>query len=147
MLTYWRDFDRSLGSFDELRRRMFGLLNEVDHDARLTTRSPSVPRANVYDDGKAFVVVAEVPGVAADDLEVTATSDTLSLRGKRRVETPEGFETHRRERATFDFARSIGFPVKVDPEQVAADMVDGVLTVKLNKVPEAQPRQITVGTN
>ena len=44
------------------------------------------------------------------------------------------------------FARSFGFPTKLDPEKVKAELVDGLLTVRLAKVPEAQPRRITVGT-
>ena len=145
MLTHWRDFDRSLGSFDELRRRMLGLLND-SQAAPSFRHSPSVPPTNIFDDGADFIVTAELPGLTADDVEVSVTADTLTLRGKRHVTPPEGFEARRRERRAYDFARSFGFPTKLDPEKVKAELVDGLLTVRLAKVPEAQPRRITVGT-
>jgi HSP20 family protein len=96
------------------------------------------------DQGGAFVVRAELPGLSEKDLELTATATTLTLRGERKVEVPQGYSTHRSERTGYRFARTFELPSKVDSDRVEARLENGVLTVTLPKAPEAQPKQINV---
>ena len=56
----------------------------------------------------------------------------------------EGKVNHRRERGSVRFSRSFSLPCPVDPEKASATVKDGILTVRLEKAPEARPRQITV---
>jgi HSP20 family protein len=102
------------------------------------------PRVSFDDQGSAFVVRAEVPGVAEKDIELSATATTLTLKGQRKVEAPKGYSTHRTERNSWSFARTFELPAKVDAERVEARLENGVLTVTLPKAPEAQPKQIAV---
>ena len=64
------------------------------------------------------------------------------MSGSRTVAAPEGYSVHRRERADLKFSRSFALPVRVDWERVDASVVNGLLTVRMHKAPEAQPQQI-----
>lgn len=102
------------------------------------------PAFDVLDDGEAYRLVADMPGMKAEDLEVEVTEDGIAIRGTRKVEAPEGFSVHRREREPLTMARSFTFPTKIDPDKVDAKLQQGVLTITLAKRADAKPRSITV---
>jgi HSP20 family protein len=130
------DLDRTFAALDVMRRQL---------DRGLTPeRNGSEPRFDVRDDGDAFVLRAELPGIPAKNLELTLTGQVLKLRAARTVDVPEGFVAHRRERTAFDLTRSISLPTRVDAERVTAEAKDGIVTVTLPKAAEAKPRNITV---
>jgi HSP20 family protein len=107
-------------------------------------RRDAGPAFDVFDDGKVYRLVADVPGLRTEDLEVEVTEDGLVVRGSRKVEVPEGFSAHRRERTGVALHRSFTFPTKLDPESVTATLAQGVLTITLGKRADAKPRNITV---
>ncbi len=143
MLTRWNDFERSLAMLDEFRRRMDTLFSGFDQGA-FPAATATWPRVNLYDADSKVILEAELPGVARDDLDITVTRDTLSLAGVRKTDVPEGYSVHRRERGEVRFSRSFALRDKVDPEKASAKLRDGVLTVTLEKAPEAQPRKIAL---
>jgi len=96
------------------------------------------------DDGSTFTLRADLPGLREKDFEISVAGDTLTLRGERKLEVPEGYSVHRRERREFSFAKSYQLPARVDAEKATASLKHGVLTLTLPKVAEAQPRQISV---
>jgi HSP20 family protein len=152
MLTRFSDIDRTFAVMDQLRRRMDRLFDEYepgraragygDEAERLWARR--WPRFTLNDTGGSLVLKAEVPGLGDKDVQLSIHQDVLTLSGERKSDVPEGYYVHRQERAPVKFARSITLPCKVDPEKSSATLKDGVLTVTLNKAPEAQPRQIAV---
>jgi HSP20 family protein len=144
MLTFYNDWDRSLA---ELRRQMSQLLDDFDTDWPSTSlfgSGKAWPRINLADAGDKVLVTAEVPGLSEKDVSVAIEQDVLSISGERRVEAPEGYSIHRQERGDFKFARSISMPCKVEAEKATATVRDGVLSIALPKVPEAQPKRIEV---
>ena len=151
MLTRYSDFRdwpfsgpstfRTFGAFD-LLRQLDRLFSEVDPESWESRAAH--PRVTFDDQGSSFVVRAEVPGVAEKDIELSATATALTLKGKRQVEAPKGYSTHRSERSSWSFARTFELPAKVDADRVEARLENGVLTVTLPKAPEAQPKQIAV---
>jgi len=98
----------------------------------------------LVDSGNALHLSAKVPGLAHDDLELTATSDLLTLRGKRRLAVPEGYTVRHRERRGYEFERSFRLPTRIDSERIDAQLTNGILTVTLSKAAASQPRHITV---
>jgi|EndMetStandDraft_4_1072995.scaffolds.fasta_scaffold35212_3 HSP20 family protein len=149
MLTRFSDFRdwpfaspstfRTLGAFDVLRQ-----LDRLFAEPETWEPRAGFPRVSFDDQGSAYVVRAEVPGLADKDLELSATATALTLRGERKVEPPQGYSTHRNERTAYRFARTFELPSKVDSDRVEARLENGVLTVTLPKAPEAQPKQISV---
>lgn len=152
MLNRFSDFDRTFAIMDELRRRMDRLFEEYDAPARAQLRGEfdqlpryaMGPRIHLFDTGKAFVVKADLPGMTEKDVQISLNQDVLTLTGERKSDAPEGYVVHRKERNPARFSRSFTLPSKVDPEQTSAVLKNGVLTLTLNKAPEAQPRQIAV---
>jgi HSP20 family protein len=132
---------RAFGAFDQLRHEMDRLLFDFERGA---PESRTFPTAQIEDNGAAFVVRAEVPGLTAKDVEISATASTISLKGERKVSAPEGYGVHRNERTSYRFARTFELPSKVDADKVEATLEHGVLTVTLPKAAEARPKQITV---
>jgi HSP20 family protein len=127
--------------FDQLRREVDRLFFDFE---RGNAESSSTPTLNVHDRGNAIVLRAELPGMSDKDLELTVTSNSLTLKGERKVEAPPGHTTHRSERSSYRFARTFELGTKVDPDKVEAALTNGVLTVTLPKAADAQPKQIQV---
>ncbi len=143
MLTYWMDMNDPYRALDSVRRRMDQVFREYDETANTRARI-TYPRTSLRDGKDAFVLTAEVPGVAESDLKITATMDSLTLTGERKSAVPEGYAAHRQERGAQRFARSFALPMKIDVDKITADLKHGMLTVVLPKHPESQPRSITV---
>ena len=110
-----------------------------------TLRSSGVyPTMNVYDDGESLIVQAEVPGIDPKDIDITVTNDTLTLKGERKLEAPEGVSYHRREREAGRFHRALTLPEPVDSTKVIATCTDGVLEIRMPRAEHARPRKVTV---
>ena len=147
MLTRWSDLDRAFSIMDDLQRRMNRLFEGYGEGrwpstARMTTGS--WPPVNLYDAGEDLLITALVPGLSETEIEITGNQEVLTISGERKVAAPEGYSVHRQERGGVKFSRSFTFPCKLDMEKASATVKDGVLTVKLAKAPDAQPRQISV---
>jgi len=136
----FRDLSRQ---FDDLRRELDRAFSEADRGG-FALGHEVWPSASVSDEGHAWVLRAELPGLSEKEVELTVNAESVTVRAERRSDTPQGYAVHRRERAGFRMARSFSLPTKIDPDQVEAALKNGVLTVKLPKAPDAQPRQIQV---
>lgn len=100
--------------------------------------------AQLNDKGGDFELKVELPGVTKDHVELSVTGDNVFVSASREVEAPKGYTAHRRERASYKFEHAWRLPVPVDSEKAVAELHDGILTVKLPKSANAQPKQITV---
>jgi HSP20 family protein len=141
----WRtfaDLDSAFSLLDDVRRQLDGRLEEGHGFPRQNWNAS--PPFNVYDTGESFVLVGALPGLGTQDIDVSATTHGLTIRGERKTPTLEGYVAHRAERAPWKFSRSFRFPVRVDVERVGARFENGLLRVDLPKLPEAQPRTIAV---
>jgi HSP20 family protein len=104
-----------------------------------------VPPVDIFEDKDAIYLKAELPGVKPDDVKLHVENNVLTLTGERKFEKEEKKEGyHRVERSYGAFTRSFSLPNNVAGDQVAAELTDGVLTVKLPKKTEAQPKRIEV---
>jgi HSP20 family protein len=94
------------------------------------------------DDVCELVISADLPGVDENDVEVTLSGDTLTIRGEKKVEHEEVTDEGRyRERRVQVLSRSIRLPFEVKDGDIDADFDDGVLTVCVHKPPEAMSVQ------
>lgn len=123
-------------------RRMQDEVNRVFGEARFG-HSPEFPPINIWRGEAGTLILAEIPGVRLEDIEVTVLQNTLTFKGRR---DPEATETgfHRRERWHGPFARSISLPDVIDPERVVARAVAGILTIELPRPEADKPRRIVV---
>ena len=105
-----------------------------------------VPRFDVKETKEAYVIQADLPGVKDDELEVSLSGNLLTISGKREEEhREEGESYYTIERSYGNFVRSFTMPDGVDSESVNADLKQGVLTVRIPKKPDAQPKRISIG--
>ena len=93
----------------------------------------------------AIVLLADVPGIKSEDIDVSYKGNVLTVTGKREQEkTTEDEAFHMVERSYGSFTRSFTLPEGVDAKRLDAELKDGVLTVTLPKVPEAKPQKVTI---
>ncbi len=134
--------------FDELellRNRMNTLSRTLSGDTPHTRSAGVFPLINVTEDKDNYRVRAELPGLSADQLDISITGNSLAISGERKIsEEDKEAKYHRRERESGKFSRMIELPDQVDGEKVAAQMANGILTVTLPKAETAKPRQIKV---
>lgn len=106
----------------------------------------ATPRMDVRENENEICIETDLPGVPENDIEVRLDDDVLTIRGERKSEQREDKENyHVMERSMGAFQRSMRLPFHVDPEQVKASFQDGVLTVRLPKMPQqARSRRIEV---
>ena len=104
-----------------------------------------LPRVDVFDRGEHLVIRAEMPGMTADDVDITIEDRTLTISGSRSFEeeTDEG-TVHRREIHTGRFERTLVLPEGMNPEDIKANMVNGILEVSVPRRPEVLPRKVKV---
>jgi HSP20 family protein len=135
------DFGRPFATHRELRRELERLLGDVEGQ---WSHPAAAGNVTFEDDGSNFVLRADVPGMSESDIQINLAGNTLTLRGERKLDVPEGHSVHRRERSAVQFAKSYQLPARVEADKVTAMLKHGVLTLTLPKAAEAQPRQISV---
>lgn len=104
----------------------------------------SFPALNVWECGEELYAEAEVPGLKAEDLDISVVGSDLTIRGRRGAQLPEGSVAHRQERGSGEFTRVLRLPIEVDAAKVEASLKDGVLLIKLPKAESAKPKKIKV---
>ena len=102
------------------------------------------PAVDILENQDELTVLADMPGLRAEDVEVRFENGTLTIRGHVRERQGEGTRFLLREYGVGDYYRSFQVSELVDAQQIAADYVDGVLTLHLPMVQELMPRKIAV---
>jgi HSP20 family protein len=126
-------------------RRLQEEMNRLLSASVAGRRQPAAgfPAINAYANEDGIALTAELPGVRAEDLDISVFRDTLTLRGTRQA-AEEAQTYHRRERLHGEFVRTISLPFQVDPERVEANMQDGLLRLSLHRPEEDKPKRIKV---
>lgn len=140
----WSIVNRLHQDLDRLMSRdFFGNIDES-----LGAVSDWMPAVDVQETKDGFVIKADLPGVKPQDIDVTMENGVLSLRGRRANEERTEENGFRRiERSTGEFFRRFTLPDTADADSIEAHSSNGVLTVKIAKRPEVQPRRIEVRAN
>jgi HSP20 family protein len=103
------------------------------------------PALDVEETEEAFTLHVELPGVKADEVEVSLEENVLTIAGERRFYDEREAEGFRRiERHFGRFHRAVRLPDRVDADGVAAAYRDGLLTITVPKAEEAKPRRIQI---
>lgn len=100
---------------------------------------------DVAETANAFEVRMDVPGMDVKDFDIQVNGNTVTISGERKEEKEEKGKTfHRVERRHGTFMRTMNLPCNLNADEVAADYVGGVLTVKLPKAENARPKKVAV---
>jgi len=132
-----------------LERRMGRTLNEplagFDWQLGDVATAAWTPVVDIFEEPEFVRIVAEVPGVKPEDVEILVAGNVLTIQGtKEQVAEQKAEKVHRYERTYGSFERSFTLPATVDAEHIKATYEMGVLSLVLPKVEKAKPRQIKV---
>jgi len=126
-----RLFDRFIGGFDAAPWADFC--------------SACVPSLDVIETDKETMVKAEIPGVDPKDLDITISGNVLTLAGQKDEASEQQGENFRHcERRFGSFRRSVTLPTEVATEKISAEYKNGLLLIRLQKLPTAMPKRIPV---
>jgi len=105
----------------------------------------AMPAIDMYQTADEVVVKATLPGLKAEDVDITVTGETLTLRGEFKQEN-EQKETsyHIREVRSGSFERSLLLPTDIKADKAKADFADGILTITLPIAEEVKPKSIMI---
>ena len=103
-----------------------------------------VPVTDIYETSEALTVAMEVPGVDRKDIEVKLENDELRVEARIDYAKYEGMDPLYTEYNVGHFMRTFSLSQAIDQQQIAATFEDGVLTLTLKKVQQAQPRRIEI---
>lgn len=142
-LTRWDPFQDMLS----LREAMNQLLEDsFVHPLDISREGRSFyPALDLSETPEAFIVEAAVPGIKADDLNITVENNVLTISGETHEEAERKERNyHRVERRFGSFKRSVTLPETVKADEISAALTDGVLRLEIPKAEEVKPRRITV---
>lgn len=105
----------------------------------------AVPAIDLYQTNDEVVVKATLPGLKPDDVQISVTTDLLTLRGEFKQENEQKEATyHVRERSYGSFERSMVLPTLVQTDKAKADFENGILTITLPKAEVVKPKTISI---
>jgi HSP20 family molecular chaperone IbpA len=122
----------------------------ADHKELATTPStdanhrPVAPAVDIFEDAGGITLLADMPGVSRDRLEVNLDGDNLSIEGRVELDAPAEMRALWAEVSVPRFRRTFTLSRELDPARIEANLKDGVLTLRVPKQAHAQPRRIDV---
>jgi HSP20 family molecular chaperone IbpA len=111
---------------------------------RTRDRKAFVPRADIYEDGDNIFIVADVPGVDENSVEITLEKSVLTINGYVEPRAPQGYALAYAEYEIGDYQRSFKLSNQIDLDKIEATAKDGVLRLLLPKVGPVQTKKIAV---
>jgi len=140
----WPEIPGALEDFERARRQMDRLLSVFTGGVSNPTSSGVFPPLLVTEDENTIYVEAEIPGIKAEDLDISVVGRTLTLSGERKPEEAQNVNYHRRERKWGSFRKALTLPEDVNADAVRAECKNGVLKLALPKPEHVKPRKISI---
>jgi HSP20 family protein len=103
-----------------------------------------VPVADIYEAEHDLTIILEMPGVEKRNVDILVEDGVLNVEGRLDLTKYQGLQPLYTEYNIGHYARSFRLSSKIDQNKIAAEMKDGVLSLKLPKVEEAKPRSIQI---
>lgn len=118
--------------------------HDLEGAERTRTRRVYIPRVDIFETGDAVVLLADMPGVSEEDVDITLEKNVLSITGYVRASEREGYSLAYSEYSEGDYERTFALSDEVDRNRIEATMKDGVLKLVLPKAEEVKTRKIAV---
>ncbi len=103
--------------------------------------------SNLFENAGSYLLQIALPGVSADNVEITAQQNTLTVHGRFTPTAPEGATSVWATLPSGEFSYQFSLPGEVDSEHAGAEFRDGILMLNLPKAPHLQARTIKIGSN
>ncbi len=137
---------REVASIQNEINRLFGTVFDAPNPSSGNTLRRWMPAMDLVETEEHFVLRADLPGLAEQDVNIEVEDNVLTVSGERKAEhetSKEGY--HRVERAFGSFSRSLTLPEGVDADAVTAGFDRGVLEIRIPKPEQRKPRKISIG--
>ena len=139
-LVRWNPY----AEMNSFRRQMDRLFDDIANQNALADH-PWQPAIELEDSGENLVLKAQLPGLNADDLDISASRDSLTISGEYRTEQESNSKgTYHSEFRYGKFSRTIKLPVAIQQNQVTANYENGIVTLTLPKVEDAVDRPVKI---
>jgi HSP20 family molecular chaperone IbpA len=102
------------------------------------------PRVDVHEDAEGITLLADLPGVSSDRLQVQVDRDTLTIEGDAELSLPESIQALHAEVRSRNYRRSFALSNELDTGAIRASLRDGVLELRIPKRAELKPRRIDI---
>jgi HSP20 family protein len=153
---------RSLSPFDELRSHIQdlehrfegmlggGLIKTPKFDwpewTGLESLKTELPKVDILDKENSVLIRAEIPGMKKEDIDISLSDTTLTLRGESKEESEEKGKDnyYRRETSSKSFSRTLSLPCDVQSSDAKASFADGVLEINIPKSDKAKSQTIQI---
>jgi HSP20 family molecular chaperone IbpA len=106
----------------------------------------AIPAVDIFEDAGGITLLADMPGVSRDNLDVRLDGDSLAIEGKVNITMPDGMRALWAEVNVPRFRRTFTLSRELDASRIEANLKDGVLSLRIPKQAHAQPRRIAVQT-
>jgi HSP20 family protein len=144
-MSRWNPSSPPMTSRDPFFRLFDTFFNQDVAGSEEVSNRGWVPAVDIQETEDAYRLIAELPGLTKEDINITLENNVLRLSGERKFEKDVQKESyHRIERAYGTFTRSFALPQQVNSEKVEAAFKDGVLTIMVPKAEQAKPRKIAI---
>jgi len=127
-------------------RNKVAVQSETRAEDRVEERrtAANVPAVDVFEDAAGVTVIADLPGVSRDRLNIRMEAEVLSIEAEAAVAVPAGVRLVHGELREPVFRRSFRLGAEFDRDGISANLKQGVLTLRVPRIREAQPRRIPV---
>jgi HSP20 family molecular chaperone IbpA len=115
-----------------------------DGTERTQARRVYVPQVDILESEQALVLVADMPGVDENGVDVTVEKNILTIKGAVVAEVPAGYKLSYEEYGVGNYERSFTLPNEIDRDGIQATIKEGVLTLTLPKAQQALSKKVTV---
>ena len=102
------------------------------------------PEVDIKEEEKQYVLLAEMPGIATKDIDITFDNNSLTIKGEKKNKIEESKEYHRVETSSGSFTRSFTFPQNINSEGIKAQSKDGILEITIPKKESSLPKKIKI---
>ena len=120
------------------------MANSASASAERDRQRAALPAVDVFEDAGGITLLADMPGVPKEQLELQVDGEALSIEGAVQPRTPEGLEAIYAEVRVPRYRRSFTLSRELDTTRIDANLKDGVLTLRIPKQAHAQSRRIPV---
>jgi HSP20 family protein len=133
-----------INELDWMQREMNRTLGNLGLTISCDSTLQRYPQMTLQQQDEQLVLTAQLPGIKAEDLEITLEKNILTLKGERKTEALEDSACRRQERVQGKFERRIELPVEVERDGITSQLENGVLTLMLPKATQARVHKIAV---
>lgn len=148
-IEIWRPRAASVSpwqAFNEMERAMDEMMGMRTTGRRGTAEREWMPSVEMYEKDNKFVIKAELPGVKKEDIDVSVTDHSLTIKGEKQATRETKREDYYLNEVSYgSFMRTIPLPENVDAENVEANFNDGLLEIVVPKMALTKAKRVSIG--